>query len=254
MVAGTRHVDAVAAPLPTAVPDAGADPATAPASGLTAVAGLSSVEDAVAAIAAGRPVIVADDEHRENEGDVILAAELASPEWIAWTVAHSSGFICAPVSVEIADALDLPPMVEHNEDVRGTAYTVTVDAAVGVTTGISAHDRARTLRVLADPTSVRDDLHRPGHVVPLRARPGGVRERAGHTEAAIDLVTAAGLRPAAAICEIVDEDGSMMRLPELVGLGQREGVPVITIAALAEWLDAADRTAAAAASTEGTTA
>ena len=220
---------------------------TAPA----AAPGLSSVEQAIAAIAAGRPVIVADDEHRENEGDVVLSAELATPEWIAWTVAHSSGFICAPVSAEIADALDLPPMVQHNEDVRGTAYTVTVDAAVGVTTGISAHDRARTLRVLADPTSVRDDLHRPGHVVPLRARAGGVRERAGHTEAAIDLVTAAGLRPAAAICEIVDEQGGMMRLPELVGLGTREGVPVITIAALATWLDAADR-AADVARTEGT--
>ncbi|PZE36333.1 3,4-dihydroxy-2-butanone-4-phosphate synthase [Curtobacterium sp. MCSS17_006] len=216
--------------------------------------GLSSIEAAIASIAAGRPVIVVDDEDRENEGDVILSAELASPEWIAWTVAHSSGFICAPVSTEIADALDLPPMVANNEDVRGTAYTVTVDAAVGVTTGISAHDRARTLRVLADPTSVRDDLHRPGHVVPLRARPGGVRERAGHTEAAIELVTAAGLRPAAAICEIVDEDGSMMRLPALVALGARQGVPVITIAALAEWLDAADRAAAAtAAPTEGTT-
>ena len=215
--------------------------------------GSSSIETAIASIAAGRPVIVVDDEDRENEGDVILSAELASPEWIAWTVAHSSGFICAPVSTEIADALDLPPMVAHNEDVRGTAYTVTVDAAVGVTTGISAHDRARTLRVLADPDSVRDDLHRPGHVVPLRARPGGVRERAGHTEAAIELVTAAGLRPAAAICEIVDEDGSMMRLPALVALGAREGVPVITIAALAEWLDAADRAAAAtAAPTEGT--
>ncbi|MCP1502616.1 3,4-dihydroxy 2-butanone 4-phosphate synthase/GTP cyclohydrolase II [Curtobacterium herbarum] len=220
---------------------------TAPA----AAPGLSSVEQAIAAIAAGRPVIVADDEHRENEGDVVLSAELAIPEWIAWTVAHSSGFICAPVSAEIADALDLPPMVQHNEDVRGTAYTVTVDAAVGVTTGISAHDRARTLRVLADPTSVRADLHRPGHVVPLRARAGGVRERAGHTEAAIDLVTAAGLRPAAAICEIVDEQGGMMRLPELVGLGTREGVPVITIAALATWLDAADR-AADVARTEGT--
>jgi len=223
---------------------------TAPAPA-AAAPGLSSVEQAIAAIAAGRPVIVADDEHRENEGDVVLSAELATPEWIAWTVAHSSGFICAPVSAEIADALDLPPMVQHNEDVRGTAYTVTVDAAVGVTTGISAHDRARTLRVLADPTSVRDDLHRPGHVVPLRARAGGVRERAGHTEAAIDLVTAAGLRPAAAICEIVDEQGGMMRLPELVGLGTREGVPVITIAALATWLDAADR-AADVARTEGT--
>ncbi len=244
VVDASQHPD-VAAPGHVA----GSAPVVAPAR----VPGLSTVEDAVAAIAAGRPVIVADDESRENEGDVILSAELATPEWIAWTVAHSSGFICAPVSTEIADALDLPPMVEHNEDVRGTAYTVTVDAAVGVTTGISAHDRARTLRVLADPTSVREDLHRPGHVVPLRARPGGVRERSGHTEAAIDLVTAAGLRPAAAICEIVDEDGSMMRLPRLVELGAREGVPVITIAALAEWLDAADRATTLVAPTEGTT-
>jgi len=244
VVDASRHPE-VAAPGHVA----GSSPVIAPAR----VPGLSTVADAVAAIAAGRPVIVADDESRENEGDVILSAELATPEWIAWTVAHSSGFICAPVSTEIADALDLPPMVEHNEDVRGTAYTVTVDAAVGVTTGISAHDRARTLRVLADPTSVRDDLHRPGHVVPLRARPGGVRERSGHTEAAIDLVTAAGLRPAAAICEIVDEDGSMMRLPRLVELGAREGVPVITIAALAEWLDAADRATTIVAPTEGTT-
>ncbi len=245
MVAGAR-------PAAQAGAVAGAGAGVAEPSGGAGVLGLSSVDEAIAAIAAGSPVIVADDEDRENEGDVILSAELATPEWIAWTVAHSSGFICAPVSVEIADALDLPPMVAHNEDVRGTAYTVTVDAAVGVTTGISAHDRAHTLRVLADPASVRDDLHRPGHVVPLRARPGGVRERAGHTEAAIDLVTAAGLRPAAAICEIVDEDGGMMRLPGLLGLGARAGVPVITIAALAEWLDAADRAAAESAPTEGT--
>lgn len=235
------------------VAEAGHSPTVADAPAVADVLALSGIDEAVAAIAAGRPVIVADDEHRENEGDVILAAELATPEWIAWTVAHSSGFICAPVSAEIADALDLPPMVAHNEDVRGTAYTVTVDAAVGVTTGISAHDRSRTLRVLADPTSVRDDLHRPGHVVPLRARPGGVRERAGHTEAAIDLVTAAGLRPAAAICEIVDEDGGMMRLPGLLALGARASVPVITIAALVEWLDAADRATAEAVPTEGTT-
>ncbi|MFJ3383859.1 MULTISPECIES: 3,4-dihydroxy-2-butanone-4-phosphate synthase [unclassified Curtobacterium] len=238
MVTETSHVSDTETPAPGPAP--------------ARVAGLATIDDAVAAIAAGRPVIVADDEDRENEGDVILAAELASPEWIAWTVAHSSGFICAPVSAAIADALDLPPMVETNEDPRGTAYTVTVDAAAGITTGISAHDRAHTLRVLADPTSVRSDLHRPGHVVPLRARAGGVRERAGHTEAAIELVTAAGLRPAAAICEIVDEDGSMMRLPRLVELGARAGVPVITIAALVDWLDAADRAATDVAPTEGT--
>ena len=178
----------------------------------------------------GRPVIVVDDESRENEGDVVLSAELASQEWLAWTVRVSSGFVCAPMSAEIADLLDLPPMVARNEDARGTAYTVSVDAAEGVTTGISASDRARTLRVLADPASVRDDLHRPGHVIPLRARPGGVLERDGHTEAAVDLMVAAGLRPVAAISEIVADDGEMMRLPGLIELGRREGVPVVTIA------------------------
>ena len=203
----------------------------------------------------GEFIIVLDDLSRENEGDLILAASDMTPEKMAFMVRYTSGLICAPILPSLATQLDLPPIVPYSEDPNRTAYTISVDANLpATTTGISAHDRARTLRVLADPTSVRDDLHRPGHVVPLRARPGGVRERAGHTEAAIELVTAAGLRPAAAICEIVDEDGSMMRLPALVGLGAREGVPVITIAALAEWLDAADRAAAAtAAPTEGTT-
>ncbi len=211
----------------------------------TSASRLATIPEALVAIRAGRPVIVVDDEHRENEGDIVFAAETATAEWVAWTVAHSSGFICAPLSGSIADALDLPPMVQRNEDVRQTAYTVTVDAASGVTTGISAHDRARTLRVLADPRSTRDDLHRPGHVVPLRARPGGVRERAGHTEAAIELVTLAGLRPAAAICEIVAADGEMMRLPELIEFGGREEVPVITIAALIEWVAGAPAARAA---------
>jgi len=201
--------------------------------------GEATIEEALGHLRRGRPVIVVDAEDREDEGDVVLAAELATPEWIAWTVRVSSGFLCAPVSGEIADALDLPPMVARNEDVRGTAYTVSVDAAHGVTTGISAHDRATTLRVLADPRSVRDDLHRPGHVLPLRAVPGGVRVRAGHTEAAVDLVSAAGLRPAAAICEIVGDDGGMMRLPALLELGASEGVPVVTIASLVTWLGAA---------------
>ncbi len=198
---------------------------------------LSDIPTALSALRAGRPVIVADDESRENEGDVILAAETASQEWIAWTVKHSSGFICAPMTNEIADRLNLPPMVEHNEDPRGTAYTVSVDAADRLSTGISASDRAHTLRVLADPESTPASLARPGHILPLRAVDGGVRERDGHTEAAVDLMKLAGLTPVGAIAEIVDEDGEMMRLPNLIRLGEREGIPVITIEALIRFME-----------------
>lgn len=198
---------------------------------------LATIPDAIEAIRAGRPVIVADDEGRENEGDVIISAELASQEWIAWMVRHSSGFICAPMTNEIADALALPPMVAHNEDPRGTAYTVSVDAANRLSTGISASDRAHTLRVLADPLSMPSSLHRPGHILPLRAVDGGVRERDGHTEAAVDLMKLAGLRPVAAISEIVHDSGEMMRLPELIQFGAREDVLVITILELMRWLE-----------------
>ena len=199
--------------------------------------GISSIEEALEAVRAGRPVIVADDENRENEGDVIISAELATPEWIAWTVRWSSGLLCAPMSNEIADQLELPMMVERNEDVRATAYTVTVDAAHGVTTGISASDRTTTLRALANPDAVPTDVRRPGHILPLRAVDGGVRARAGHTEAGVELMRLAGLRPVAAIAEIVAEDGEMMRLPGLIELGAREGVPVITIEQLIAYLD-----------------
>jgi 3,4-dihydroxy 2-butanone 4-phosphate synthase/GTP cyclohydrolase II len=190
---------------------------------------LSPIPLALEALRAGKPVIVADDENRENEGDVIISAQLATPEWIAWTVRHSSGFICAPMPADWADRLDLPPMVEVNQDARGTAYTVSVDASSGVTTGISAADRSHTLNVLANPESVPLSLIRPGHVLPLRAVDGGVRERGGHTEAAVDLMRLAGLEPVGAIAEIVAEDGSMMRLPGLLELGARDGIPVITI-------------------------
>ena len=202
--------------------------------------GISTIEEAIAAIAAGRPVLVADDENRENEGDVILSAELATPEWVAWTVRWSSGLLCAPMTNEIADQLDLPMMVERNEDVRGTAYTVTVDAAEGVTTGISASDRATTLRVLANPNAEPTDVKRPGHVLPLRAVDGGVRARAGHTEAAVELMRLAGLREVAVIGEVVAEDGEMMRLPGLIELGEAENVPVITIEQLAAYLNERD--------------
>ena len=198
---------------------------------------LASIPTAIEALRAGRPVIVADDEGRENEGDVIIAAELASQEWIAWMVRVSSGFICAPMTNEIADRLNLPPMVEVNEDPRGTAYTVSVDAADRLSTGISASDRAHTLRVLANPESTPASLFRPGHILPLRAVDGGVRDRDGHTEAAVDLMRLAGLTPVAAISEIVEEDGEMMRLPALIALGEREDVPVITIASIIEWLE-----------------
>ncbi|TDN87817.1 GTP cyclohydrolase II [Microbacterium sp. BK668] len=199
---------------------------------------LATIPDALDALRAGRPVIVADDENRENEGDVVLSAELATPEWVAWTVRWSSGFICAPMPAEWADRLDLPPMVAVNEDARGTAYTVSVDAADRVSTGISASDRAHTLNVLADPESTPGSVIRPGHILPLRAVDGGVRERGGHTEAAVELMRLAGLKPVGAIAEVVAEDGSMMRLPGLLELGERDGVPVITIEQLVTHLEA----------------
>lgn len=203
----------------------------------SAAPGISTIEEAIAAIKAGRPVIVADNEDRENEGDVILSAELATPETIAWTVQRSSGLLCAPMTNEIADQLELPMMVEANEDVRGTAYTVTVDATHGVTTGISASDRATTVRALADPEASPGDVRRPGHVLPLRAVDGGVRARDGHTEASVELMRLAGLRPVAVIAEIVADDGEMMRLPELIELGRRENVPVTTIERLIAYLN-----------------
>jgi len=198
---------------------------------------LADIPTALLALRQGRPIIVADDEGRENEGDVIIAAESASQEWVAWMVRQSSGFICAPMTNEIADRLDLPPMVSDNEDPRGTAYTVSVDAADRYSTGISASDRAHTLRILAAPASTPASVTRPGHILPLRAVDGGVRERDGHTEAAVDLLKLAGLTPVAAIAEIVDEDGEMMRLPNLIKLGEREGVPVVTIEALLRFME-----------------
>ncbi|GAA4711680.1 3,4-dihydroxy 2-butanone 4-phosphate synthase / GTP cyclohydrolase II [Promicromonospora umidemergens] len=203
------------------------------------------VEQALAELAAGRPVLVADDAGRENEVDVVLAASTATAEWVGWTVRHSSGYLCAPMPAHRADALELPPMVEHSEDPRSTAYTVSVDAAVGVTTGISGADRARTLRVLGDPASGPRDLIRPGHVLPLRARPGGVLERAGHTEAAVDLVRLAGgagrdLGEVGAIAELVRDDGDVLRLSEARALAAEAGLEVLTVADLVAWRRAHD--------------
>ncbi|MGK5499235.1 bifunctional 3,4-dihydroxy-2-butanone-4-phosphate synthase/GTP cyclohydrolase II [Streptomyces sp. URMC 125] len=192
---------------------------------------LDPVERAIADIAAGRPVVVVDNEDRENEGDLVVAAELITPETVAFMMSECRGLICAPMEAGELDRLDLPQMVRNNTESMGTAFTVSVDASAehGVTTGISAADRATTIRMLADPASAAGDFVRPGHVFPLRARPGGVLERPGHTEAGVDLARLAGLRPAAAIVEIAGEDGAMLRLPELVPFARKHGLSIISI-------------------------
>lgn len=173
-----------------------------------------------------------DDEDRENEGDLIFAAELATPELVGFTVRYSSGVICVAITGADCYRLDLPPMHRVNQDRKGTAFTVSVDARMGITTGISAAERARTIQLLADPDTTAEDLSRPGHVFPLRARTGGVLMRPGHTEAAVDLTSLAGLRPAGVLCEIVNEDGSMARLPDLQLFAQQHDLALITIADL----------------------
>jgi 3,4-dihydroxy 2-butanone 4-phosphate synthase/GTP cyclohydrolase II len=194
--------------------------------------GLDSIETALLEIAAGRPVLVVDDEDRENEGDIIFAAEHATRELLAFTIRYSSGVVCVSMDDERADALDLPPMTAVNQDRKGTAFTVSVDAREGVSTGISAADRARTISLLADPATRATDLTRPGHVFPLRARPGGVLERPGHTEAGVDLARLAGLSPVGVLVEVVNDDGSMARLPDLRLFAQRHGLALISIADL----------------------
>ena len=194
----------------------------------------ATIEQAVADIAAGKAVIVVDDEDRENEGDLIFAAEKATPELMAFMVRHTSGYVCIALTEEQCDRLDLPPMHHTNQDKRGTAYAVTVDAAEGISTGISATDRARTTRLLAAADSAAVDFRRPGHVVPLRAREGGVLRRPGHTEAAVDLARMAGLRPAGALCEVVSAQdvGDMARLDELVTFCAEHDLSLISIAQL----------------------
>ncbi|HSS09380.1 MAG TPA: bifunctional 3,4-dihydroxy-2-butanone-4-phosphate synthase/GTP cyclohydrolase II [Acidimicrobiales bacterium] len=193
----------------------------------------ATVEDAVAAIGRGEVVVVVDDEDRENEGDLIMAAEYATPEKIAFFVKHTSGLICAPVTNERADELNLPLMVAHNTESQRTAFTVTVDYRHGTTTGISAFDRAKTIRSLMDPATRPEDLTRPGHIHVLRARDGGVLKRAGHTEAAVDLTRMAGLYPAGVLCELVTDDGmGMARLPELDRFAARHDLCLISIADL----------------------
>jgi 3,4-dihydroxy 2-butanone 4-phosphate synthase / GTP cyclohydrolase II len=193
------------------------------------------IEKAIEEMAAGRPVIVVDDEDRENEGDLIFAAEHATTELVAFMVRYTSGYICVPMPEDFADRLELPPMYHTNQDRRGTAYTVTVDARAGVGTGISAADRAHTIRLLAAATTSPADLSRPGHVVPLRARRGGVLRRPGHTEATVDLARMAGLRPVGVLCELVNDDGSMMRMKDMVPFAAQHGIALISIADMVKY-------------------
>ncbi|NJP73831.1 bifunctional 3,4-dihydroxy-2-butanone-4-phosphate synthase/GTP cyclohydrolase II [Streptomyces sp. C1-2] len=203
---------------------------------------LDPVEQAIADIAAGRPVVVVDDEDRENEGDLVMAAEKVTPAHVAFMMSECRGLICAPMEGAELDRLRLPQMVEDNTESMKTAFTVSVDAgaAHGVTTGISAADRATTLRLLASGSAEPADLVRPGHIFPLRARPGGVLTRDGHTEAAVDLARLAGLRPAGAIVEIAGEDGRMLRLPELVPFARKHGLTIISIEDLVAYRRAAE--------------
>ncbi len=189
----------------------------------------ATVEEAAEEFRRGRFVIVVDDEDRENEGDLVIAAEKVTPEAINFMATHARGLICIGLTEERCNELDLPLMVERNTSPHGTAFCVSVEARGKVTTGISAADRAATVQALIDPRTKPEDLIRPGHMFPLRAKPGGVLKRAGHTEASVDLARIAGLYPAAVICEIMDEDGSMARLPRLVELAREHGLKILTV-------------------------
>ena len=190
---------------------------------------LDDVEDAIADIAAGKAVVVVDDEDRENEGDIIFAASKATPELMAFTIRHSSGVICVPMPADMLDRLEIPLMTPHNKDKLRTAYTISVDARDGVSTGISAADRAHTARVLADSATEPWEITRPGHVFPLRYRDGGVLARRGHTEAAVDLARMAGLTPAGVLVEVVNDDGTMKRGQELRDFADEHGLKLISI-------------------------
>src|SRR2546425_5521539 len=196
-----------------------------------------AIEQAIADIGAGKLVIVADDESRENEGDLVAAAERVTPETVNFLATHARGLICLTLMPERCQALGLSQMTEHNTEAHETAFTVSIDAATrfGVTTGISARDRAATIRVAIDPATVPGDLRRPGHVFPLRARPGGVLQRVGQTEASVDLARLAGLYPAGVICEILNPDGTMARRPDLERFAERHGLAFITVAQLVSY-------------------
>ena len=188
-----------------------------------------TVEAAIAAIAAGELVVVSDDADRENEGDLIMAASKATPETVNMMIRYGSGIVCVPMLGHQLDRLQLGPMVARNREVQRTDFAVSVDASAGISTGVSAYDRYVTIKLLADPAATAEQLVQPGHVFPLRAKPGGVLERAGHTEAAVDLALLAGLPPAGVLCELVNEDGTMQRLPQLVEFSRRFGLKMISV-------------------------
>jgi 3,4-dihydroxy 2-butanone 4-phosphate synthase/GTP cyclohydrolase II len=195
----------------------------------------SQMEEVIEDIRAGKMVIVCDDEDRENEGDLTMAAELVTPEDINFMAVHGRGLICLPMAEELLDRLEIPQMITHNSSRMGTAFTVSIEAKDGVSTGISAADRAHTCRVAVDDATGPEDLVMPGHVFPLRAKPGGVLQRAGQTEAAVDLSRLAGLKPAGVICEIMKEDGTMARVPDLEKFSEEHGVKMVTVAQIIEY-------------------
>ncbi len=209
--------------LAKALPELTGAPSAEPAGGI------DRIEDAIAEIRAGKMVIVLDDEDRENEGDLVMAAQMVTPEAIAFMAKEGRGLICVPVIAKRLDELQIPPMVDNNTAPLGTAFSVSVEARGRVTTGISAHDRAETIKMLLDPRAQPIDFLRPGHTFPLRAREGGVLVRAGQTEASVDLATLAGFYPAGVICEIMDDDGTMMRLPRLREFANKHGLKIVTV-------------------------
>ena len=195
----------------------------------------ATIEEAIADVRSGKFVVVVDDADRENEGDLTIAAQFVTPEAINFMATYGRGLICLCLTPERCDELDLRPMTEHNETPHGTAFTVSIEAREGVSTGISAHDRARTIQVAIDPGSTPSDLVQPGHVFPLRARPGGVLQRAGQTEGAVDLSRLAGLNPAGVVCEIMNEDGTMARVPDLAEFCAGHRLKMVTVADLIEY-------------------
>ncbi|WP_005035495.1 3,4-dihydroxy-2-butanone-4-phosphate synthase [Holophaga foetida] len=202
---------------------------------------MERVERGLASLRAGSGVLVVDDEDRENEGDLIFSAQHLTVPQMAQLIRECSGIVCLCLPDEKVKALELPMMVEHNSSHFSTAFTVTIEAAEGVTTGVSAADRVRTIQAASAPDAKPSDLRRPGHVFPLRARPGGVLERMGHTEATVDLMRLAGLGSCGVLCEVTNPDGSMARLPEIIAFGEREGYPVMAVADLVVYRQALER-------------
>ncbi|API51475.1 3,4-dihydroxy-2-butanone-4-phosphate synthase [Rhizobium leguminosarum bv. viciae] len=198
---------------------------------------IATIEDAISAIASGKMVVVVDDQNRENEGDIVVAADAVTPETIAFMMTHARGLVCIAMEGERLDALDIPLMVPNNTESHKTAFTVSVDYLKGTSTGISAADRAATVRALVDDRAKPAEFARPGHIFPLRANPRGVLGRPGHTEAAVDLARLAGRIPAGVICEVANDDGTMSRLPELTLFAERHNLPLVTIEDLVAYLD-----------------